>query len=388
MARQILFVMGLATCSLVALVKIVGSDEMIKACPYVAAMGAYALADLGGQEKPTLAQNESAFPASPMAKAAGAAALERAWLYPDPDWQALRDGIAGTYGIDRDLILCGAGSMDLIDTVIRAFSGPGDEVLGTSYAYLFAAAAAARANAAYVPAPEANFTVSVGAILAAVTAMTRIVFICNPGNPTGTCIPNSEVLRLRHALREDILLVIDQAYGEFDDQDQRPVFALAERSDTVILRTFSKAYGLAGMRIGWGIFPAAIGAEIRKLQNSNNVTIVGLAMARAAIGDQVHMRNTIDRTSAIRDRFRAGLAAAGYEIPQSRTNFLLIPFADTQAARRADAELRQAGIIMRGLSGYGLAHCLRATIAPEEIMHEALEILTRLKVRHSGVSPG
>lgn len=350
---------------------------MIRPRDYVAAMAAYALADLGGEEKPTLAQNESAFPPSPLATAAGIAALDRAALYPDPDWQALRSAIAVAHGVDRELVLCGAGSMDLIDAVIRAFSGPGDEVLATSYSYLFAAAAAARAQATYVTVPETAFRVSVDALLATVTPKTRIVFICNPGNPTGTCIPNAEILRLRAGLRGDILLVIDQAYGEFDDQDQALVFALAGRGDTVILRTFSKAYGLAGQRIGWGLFPPAIGAEVRKLQNSNNVTIVGLAMATAALADQAYMRQTIDRTAALRDRFRAELVKAGYAVPESRTNFVMIPFADQAAARRADAELRKAGIIMRGLGGYRLAHCLRATIAPEEVMQRALGILTR-----------
>lgn len=349
---------------------------MIRPCAYVAAMAAYALADLGGEEKPTLAQNESAFPPSPKAKAAGIAALDRAALYPDPDWQVLRDALAATHGVARDLILCGAGSMDLIDTVIRGFAGPGDEVLATSYSYLFVAAATARARATYVTVPETGFRVPVDALLAAVTERTRIVFICNPGNPTGTCIPNTEILRLRQGLGNDILLVIDQAYGEFDDQDQTPVFALAGHGDTVILRTFSKAYGLAGQRIGWGIFPPAIGAEIRKLQNSNNVTIVGLAMATAALADQAHMRQTVERTAALRDRFLAGLIQAGYTVPESRTNFVMIPFADQSAARRADAELRKAGIIMRGLGGYGLAHCLRATIAPEEVMQRAMAIIT------------
>ena len=162
---------------------------MIRPRPYVAAMAAYALADLGGEEKPTLAQNESAFPPSPEAKAAGVAALDRAALYPDPDWQMLRNSIAMTHGVARELVLCGAGSMDLIDTVIRAFAGPGDEVLATSYSYLFAAAAAARAEASYVTAPETGFQVSVDALLAAVTARTRIVFICNPGNPTEPASP-------------------------------------------------------------------------------------------------------------------------------------------------------------------------------------------------------
>lgn len=351
----------------------------LKAAAHIEAMSAFALANFGGYDQPTLAQNESAFPPSPKAITAGQDAIARSHLYPDPDWTVLREAIAQAYGVERELILCGAGSMDLISCTIAAFAGLGDEVLATAYAYNFAASATARANAVYVKVAERDFVVSIDSILAAVTPATRMVFVCNPGNPTGTLIRSAELLRLRAALRGDVLLVIDQAYGEFDDQDPQPVFALVARGDTVVLRSLSKAYGLAGARVGWGLFPPEVAAEVRKLQNSNQVTTPSLAMAVAAIEDQAYMRETVARTAAIRDRFAQDLRAAGYGVPESRTNFVLIRFPDGAATLTADAALRDAGIIVRSLGGYGLTDCLRATVGPQDMMDRALRILTDLR---------
>lgn len=346
-----------------------------EAAPYVGAMSAFALADLGGHDRVTLAQNESAFPPSPLAIAAGCAAAAGSHLYPDPDWTLLRDALARAYGIERHLILCGNGSMDLIACTIRAFAHAGSEVLATDYAYNFSAAATAQAGACFVKAREADFTVSVDVMLDAVTPATRVAFVCNPGNPTGTRITNSDILRLRAGLRPDILLVVDQAYGEFDDQDPRPIFDLVARGDTVVLRTLSKAYGLAGARVGWGLFPPAIAAQVRKVQNSNGVTTTSLAMAVAAVGDQDYMRRIVSETAAIRDRFADSLRAAGHAVPQSCTNFVLVRFASPEAARSAEATLRESGIIVRGVGVYGLADCLRITVGPQEVMNRVLGLL-------------
>lgn len=353
----------------------------LKAAAHIEAMSAFALANFGGYDRPTLAQNESAFPPSPKAIGAGRDAVARSHLYPDPDWTLLRDAIARAYGVERELILCGAGSMELIACTIAAFACPGQNVLATSYAYNFAASAAARVGAAYVKAQERGFEVSIDAVLAAVTPATRIVFVCNPGNPTGTRIKNAELLRLRAALPGDVLLMIDQAYGEFDDQDPQAVFALAGRGDTVVLRSLSKAYGLAGARIGWGLFAPQIAAEVRKMQNSNQVSTVSLAMSVAAVEDHAYTRAIVARTSDIRDRFAQGLRAAGYEVPESHTNFVLVRFADPAVAAAADNALRGADIIVRGLSGYGLTDCLRITVGPQDVMDRALHILTALRGR-------
>lgn len=356
---------------------------MISAVSHVAAMAGYALADLGQPGAISLAQNESAFPASPNAIAAGQAALADAYLYPDPDWRDLRDAIASVHGIDADHILCGAGSMELIGCLIRAFAGAGEEVIGTAHGYLFVASAAAQAQANYVTVPEPDFTVSIDAVLTAVTDRTRIVFLCNPGNPTGTRIPNADILRIREALPDRVLLAVDQAYGEFDDQDPAPAFDLVARSDTVVLRTLSKAYALAGARVGWGLFPNSIAKEMRKLLNPNNISTVAQAMATAAIHDQAHMRDVVARTSAIRDRFASQLRMAGFRVPDSHTNFVMIGFRDADEAMRANQRLRMAGLILRGLGGYSLPHCLRATIGPGAIMDRLAETLIAFRgARH------
>lgn len=350
---------------------------MIRAVPHVAAMDAYALADLGGPETVSLAQNESAFPASPAAIAAGRAVLDKMPLYPDPDWPDLRAAIAGNHGLETDMILCGAGSMELIGCLIRAFAGAGDQVLGTDYGYAFAASASAQVQAEYVKAHEEDLTVSVDNILAAVTPRTRIVFVCNPGNPTGTLIPNVEIIRLRQALPEDVMLVVDQAYAEIADpaEDPRAIFDLVRRGDTVVVRTLSKAYGLAGARAGWGCFPAAIAAEVRKLLNPNNLSTPSQAMAAAAMRDQAHMRDVVAKTAAIRDRFASGCRALGLEVPQSHTNFVLLQFASEKDASRADRALRENHLLMRGMGNYGLSDCLRATICGQDIMNRALAVL-------------
>lgn len=351
---------------------------MIAPVPSVAAISPYALADLGGPGTVSLAQNESAFPVSPRAIAAGRAALDGMSLYPDPDWREMRAAIAATHGVAPERILCGAGSMELIGCLIRAFAGPGDEVLGTAHGYLFVATAAAQAGARFVRAAEPELTVSVDAVRAAVSDRTKIVFLCNPGNPTGTRVPNAEILRLRAALPQEVLLAVDQAYGEFDDQDPAPVFALTGRGDTVVLRTCSKAYGLAGARAGWGLFPDAVGREVRKLLNPNNISGVSQAMATAAMGDQAHMQDVVARTAAIRDRFAAALRRVGYVVPESHTNFVLIRFGSEAAAQMADARLRAEGLLLRRMGGYGLADCLRATITAPEVMARVETVLTRL----------
>ncbi len=353
---------------------------MIRAVDHIRVMAPYALADLGDADTISLAQNESAFPPSPMAVAAGQAVLDQMPLYPDPDWSDLRAAIAEVHDLDPEMILCGAGSMELIGCLIQTYAGSGDRVLGTNYGYAYVASATAQVQADYVQAREVDLTVSVDDVLAAVTPKTRIVFVCNPGNPTGTLIPNAEIIRLRDALRNEVLLVVDQAYAEFSDTDQNPaeIFALAKRGDTVVLRTFSKAYGLAGARVGWGVFPPEIASEVRKVLNPNNVSIPSQIMAATAMRDQAHMQETVNRTAAIRDRFANECRALGLTVPYSHTNFVLIRFADVETAQKADHALRVEGLLMRGMGGYGLGDCLRATICPQEIMDRSLAVLRKV----------
>lgn len=350
---------------------------MIRPVPHVGALAAYALADLGGPQTISLAQNESAFPASPTAIAAGQAAMADMPLYPDPEWPDLRLAIAEVHGLDPSNILCGAGSMELIGCLLRAYAGQGDRVLGTDYGYAFVASATAQVQADYVKAREVDLTVSVDDILSAVTPKTRIVFVCNPGNPTGTVIPNAEIVRLRTSLPKKVLLVVDQAYAEFSDAEHDPaeVFAMIQRGDTVITRTFSKAYGLAGARVGWAYAPPEIGAELRKLLNPNNVSIPSQAAAAAAMRDQTHMREVVEKTAHIRDAFTENCRAMGLTVPQSHTNFVLLRFSSIDQAQRADVALRAEHLLMRGMGGYCLGDCLRATICTPDVMNRARDVL-------------
>ncbi|WP_120499511.1 histidinol-phosphate transaminase [Roseovarius sp. EL26] len=350
---------------------------MIRPVPHVAGMAAYALADLGDPGTISLAQNESAFPSSPRAILAGQKALDQMPLYPDPEWPEMRAAVSEVHGLAPQNILCGAGSMELIGCLIRAYAGAGDRVLGTDYGYAYVASATAQVQADYVKAREIDLAVSVDDILSAVTTDTKIVFVCNPGNPTGTMIANSELIRLRENLSGDVLLVVDQAYAEFSDAVEHPkaIFDLVARGDTVVMRTLSKAYGLAGARAGWGYFPTEIAHEVRKLLNPNNISISSQAMAAAALRDQAHMQKVVQRTAVIRDTFSENCRELGLTVPKSHTNFALLGFESVEQAQQADAALRASKLLMRGMGGYGLSDCLRATICGEDIMQRCVTVL-------------
>lgn len=340
--------------------------------PQLAGVAPYPLADLTAGLT-SLAQNESACPPSPAALAAARGAIGGATLYPDPDCTDLCAAIAGVHGLPAGDVLCGAGSMDLIAAIARAYLAPGDAALMPAHGYLFFATAARLAGAAVDRAPEAALTVDVAALLDRVTPATRVVFLANPGNPTGTRIGRDDILALRDGLPGDVLLVVDEAYAEF--APPAPVFDLVARGDTVVLRSFSKAYGLAGLRAGWGLFPPAIRAEVQKCMPPNALSAPAQAAAAAAMRDQAWMRATVATTAARRDAFRDRLRALGLEVPPSHTNFALIGFGDAPTAARADAALRAGGILLRGMAGYGLPDRLRATVGAEADMDRAADIL-------------
>lgn len=350
--------------------------------PHVAAMAPYALADTGSRDDPapiSLAQNESLRPPSPKAVIAAAESLQRSELYPDPDWTELRSAIASLHDLDPAMVLCGSGSLDLIGCLARAFAGPGRAVLAPAHAYPFFRTAAQMANARFDTAPERWATADVDALLSSVASDTGLVFLANPGNPTGTRIAKSEVLRLRAGLRPDILLVVDEAYGEFADDPSERVFDLVKDGNTAILRTFSKAYGLAGLRVGWGVFPTDVSQQLRKVMNPNNVSIASQAAALAAARDQTYMQETCVMTKDLRDKALIDLQSLGFDVLQSYTNFLLIMMPDPSSATNAERYLRSQGFLLRGQSGAGLPHALRMTIGPPEATFAAVAALKTCK---------
>jgi histidinol-phosphate aminotransferase len=337
-------------------------------------MAAYALAEMHapkGRPLISLAQNESLMPPSPRAIAAATKALSGAALYPDPECMDLRHSLAELHGIEAAHILCGSGSLDLIGCIARVYSGPNRAVLAPAHAYPFFRTAAQLAGARFDRAEEKNATVSVDTLLAAVQPDTGVVFLANPGNPSGTRISKSELQRLRRGLREDILLVIDEAYGEFADHLNEPSFDLVQDRRTIVLRTFSKAYSMAGFRIGWGLFPPNVAAELRKAMDPNNVSAVSQAAALAALGDQSYMVETCTRTAALRETMTQRLRENGFTILPSFANFVLIDLGNVDTARRVDAALRENGIFLRPQGGAGLPQALRMTIAGPEALDAA-----------------
>lgn len=351
---------------------------MIRPVSHVGAMAPYELASLDapmGQRLVSLSQNECLRGPSPAAIEAAAQVARQAHQYPDADWMDLRAAIAQVHDIDPSLILCGNGSLDLIGALARAYLGPKDAALAPAHAYPFFRSATDMTGARFDTAPENAFLADIETLVATITPETKIIFLANPGNPTGTRVPRAEVLKLRDALPENVILVIDEAYGEFADHLNEPMFDLVGRGNTIVLRTFSKAYGLAGMRVGWGLFPPAIATEIRKLLNPNNVAVSGQMAARAAMLDQAYMRETCAQTASVRDGFAARMRATGLTVPESFTNFTLLHFPSAAAAADADAFLRAQGVFLRPQGGAGLPDCLRATAGVADDMELAASLL-------------
>jgi histidinol-phosphate aminotransferase len=353
----------------------------IRPAPHLAAIAAYPLAALAtpkGQRLVSLAQNESSCPPSPAAMAAARKSLAEAALYPDPDCTRLRHAVADVHFLDPQRIVCAAGSMEIIAALARAYLAPGLRALTSAYGYLYFRTAALLVGAAVDLAPEVDLRVDIDELLAHVTPATCMVFLANPGNPTGTRIGLAAIVALREALPPQALLVIDEAYGEFAPLER--TFDLPDRGDVVVLRSFSKAYGLAGLRVGWGVFPPAIATEVRKALPPNNVSAPAQAAAGAAVADGGWMRQTVATTVSRRDRFIERMRQAGVAVPGSCTNFALLDFGSAAVAARLDDALRARGIALRPMGSYGLNHCLRATVGADADMARAAEIIEAFMV--------
>ncbi|MGJ8625883.1 MAG: pyridoxal phosphate-dependent aminotransferase [Sulfitobacter sp.] len=355
---------------------------MTTASPHIRNMSPYALAEMAappGKALISLAQNESLRGPSPKAIQAATECLISGGNYPDPDWTALRGALSAHHNIPADMILCGNGSLDLIGCLARAYAGPDRSVLISEHAYPFFRTAAQMANARVNTAPEVNETVSVDALLSAVQPDTGIVFVANPGNPTGTHIPKSDLVRLRSGLRDDILLVIDEAYGEFSDALNEPCWDMVDGGNCAVLRTFSKAYAMAGFRVGWGLFPDQIAQEMRKVMNPNNLTLPSQVAALAALFDNEYMRDTCRITADLREQATHQLRHAGFDVVPSVTNFVLIRFETEAATLLADTALRAQGIFLRRQQGAALPHALRMTIGPADATTTAIKQLAHWK---------
>jgi histidinol-phosphate aminotransferase len=241
---------------------------------------------------------------------------------------------------------------------------PGDEGIYTAHGFLVYRIAILAAGGMPVVAPEPDFTVDADAILAAVTPRTRLVYLANPGNPTGTYMPAREVERLARSLPPHVLLVIDGAYAEYvTAEDFDAGFALVQaRENVVVTRTFSKIHGLAAVRLGWCLAPAAVCDALNRVRGPFNVNDPAMRAGIAAIADTAHVARSVAHNSRWRDALSKGLRASGFAVTPSQANFLLVHFADAAEAKAADAFLTARGLILRGVASYGLPACMRLSV--------------------------
>ncbi|MEX0318699.1 MAG: histidinol-phosphate transaminase [Ruegeria sp.] len=313
-----------------------------------------------------LSSNENPFGPSPKAIEAVRDSAAQLHRYPSTDHAELRAAIGEVHGLDPQRIICGVGSDEVLQFVVQAYAGVGDEVIHTEHGFSMYPILARMAGAVPVEVPERERMVDVDAILAACTGKTRVVFLTNPGNPTSTMIAEAEVARLADALPPQVILVLDGAYTEFVDGFDGGVSVVDGRSNVIMTRTFSKIYGLGGMRVGWGYAPQAIIDVLNRIRQPFNLSATALAAAEAAVRD----RDYVDFCQAENARLRVWLADAlaelGVPSDASSTNFILVRFADRAEAEACDGYLQSQGLIVRRVAGYNLPNALRITVGDEQ----------------------
>lgn len=326
-----------------------------------------------------LASNEGPFGPSPKAMDAYKELADQLHRYPDGGAWDLTCAIAKKYNLDQKRLVCGAGSDEILGLLCRAYAGPGDEVLYSDHGFLMYYIAAKTTGATPVTAPEIDLTANVDSLLAAVTEKTKIVFLANPNNPTGTYINKDELRRLHTGLPKNVVFVIDAAYAEFiDEADYDAGIELANAFDNVIMtRTFSKLYGLGGLRIGWAYGSAEIIDVLHRVRNPFNTSNAAQAAALAAVNDDAFVEKTLKHNRKWLEWTTAELRKLGLTVPDSYGNFVLARFPEEngKTAEAADAFLRARGLIVRRMVPYKLADSLRITIGLEDEMRILVDAL-------------
>jgi len=309
--------------------------------------------------------------------------LER---YPDGQATVLRKAIAEVYGLDMSRIVCGAGSDELLNLLAQAYIGAGDEGILTEHGFLVYPIAILTNGGTPVTATERELVSDVDAILAKVSAKTRVVFLANPNNPTGTFIPDSEVRRLRTGLREDILLVLDGAYAEYVHAPGYDAGAalVTDTDNTVMTRTFSKIYGLAGLRIGWAYCPPAIADVLNRIRGPFNLSSQAIAAGTAAVRDQEHLIKAVAHNDRWLPWLTSELQKLGLKVTPSVANFLLMHFDGLAiTAAEADEALKTRGIFLRRVASYNLPNALRMTVGTEEENRETVAAIKEIIIGKS-----
>jgi histidinol-phosphate aminotransferase len=344
--------------------------------PYVP--GTSALPGAGKVMK--LSSNETPLGPSPRAVEAYLAEAAHVSRYPDGSARPLREALAKRYGLDAAHIVCGAGSDELLNLLAVAYLGPGDEAIYSEHGFLVYRIAIQARGATPVAAPERDLTADVDAILARVNDATRMVFIANPNNPTGTYLSFDEVKRLQAGLPEHVILVLDAAYAEYvrANDYEAGIELVATTPNTVMTRTFSKIYGLAALRLGWAYCPAPVADALNRIRGPFNVTGPSIAAGVAALADQPHMQAAVEHNAVWRGRMAEALQRIGLCVTPSAANFLLVHFPRDggKSARAADKFLHERRIILRRVEEYGFPDALRMTIGTEDENEAVLDALS------------
>ena len=329
-----------------------------------------------------LSSNETPLGASPRAIEAYGAVSKHLEDYPDGASTELRDAIGRAYGLDPSRIVCGAGSDDLLNLLARAYLQDGDEAIHTTHGFLVYPIATLGAGATPVVAEETEYTANVDAILAKLTPRTKMVFLANPNNPTGTYIPFDEVKRLHAGLPKHVLLVVDAAYAEYVRRNdyESGIELVATNENVVMTRTFSKIYGLAGLRLGWLYAPAHVADALNRIRGPFNVGAPSIAAGVAAIADAAHVEQARQHNEKWLAWTTEEIRKLGLTVTSSVGNFILIHFPDAKGktAAEADALLTSRGVVMRAVRAYGLPNALRMTIGTEEANRLTVATLAEL----------
>jgi histidinol-phosphate aminotransferase len=317
-----------------------------------------------------LSSNETPLGPSPKAVAAYKSAAERLEEYPDGSASELREAIGRAFGLDPDRIVCGAGSDDLLHLLAYAYLVDGDEAIHTTHGFLIYPIVALGAGAKPIVAPETSYTADVDAILAAVTKRTKMVFLANPNNPTGTYLSFDEIKRLHRGLPANVVLVLDAAYAEYvRNNDYEAGIELVATSENVVMcRTFSKIYGLAALRLGWMFGPAHIVDAVNRIRGPFNVSDGAIAAGVAAIQDVEHQERSREHNTRWLSWLTEEIGKLGLSVTPSVANFVLIHFPQTKGrtAKDADAFLTARGLILRQTTAYKLPNALRLSVGTEE----------------------
>jgi histidinol-phosphate aminotransferase len=315
-----------------------------------------------------LSANETPLGPSPRAREALRAFADHLQDYPDGAATALREAIGARHGFDPARIVCGNGSDEIIHLLAAAYIGPGDEGIFTQHGFLVYKIAVLAAGGVPIVADETNLTADVDRILAKVGPRTKIVFLANPNNPTGTYLPVAEIKRLARSLPSHVLLVLDAAYAEYVTRpDYSSGEELVSNSENVVMtRTFSKIYGLAGIRLGWCYAPPDVCGAINRIRGPFNTNGGAIAAGVVALDDKGHIEKVVAHNATWLAWLAHEIAALGIKITPSAGNFLLLHFGGETQARAADRFLLGRGLILRAVGAYGLPHCLRLTVGTEE----------------------